>query len=91
MNKKLGDAGFTNIEFKGTPMVWSPACANTRMYFLNTNFLYFTYDPMLNFDMTEWKAIPAQINDRAAQIITAGNLMTSRRRTHGVVWGIDTV
>ena len=90
VNKKLGDAGFENIQFKGIPMVWSPACANTRMYFLNTRFLKFKFDPMMNFDMTEWKPIPEQVNDRAAQIMLAGNLMTSRRRCQGVLHTIDT-
>ena len=90
VNKKLGDAGFTNVEFKGIPMVWSPACANTRIYMLNTKFLKFSYDPMLNFDMTEWKPIPDQVNDRAAQIVLAGNLLTSRRRVHGVIFNQDT-
>lgn len=90
VNKKLGDAGFANIEFKGIPMVWSPSAANTRMYFLNTRFLKFVFDPMLNFDMTEWKPIPDQVNDRAAQIVLAGNLITSRRRVHGVIFNQDT-
>lgn len=90
VNQKLGDAGFENIQFKGLPMIWSPSAANTRMYFLNTTFLAFTYDPMMFFDMTEWKPIPDQVNDRAAQIITAGNLVTSRRRAQGVMFGIDT-
>ena len=90
VNKKLGDAGFENIQFKGVPMIWSPACAATRMYFLNTRFLKFKFDPALNFDMTEWKAIPDQVNDRAAQVIIAGNLMTSRRRVHGILHTIDT-
>lgn len=53
-NKKLGDAGFVSIEFKATPMVWSPSCSNLRMYFLNTKrHLRFKRDPMMNFDMTE--------------------------------------
>ena len=90
VNKKMGDAGFTNIEFKGIPLVWSPSCANTRMYFLNTKFLKFNFDPMLNFDMTEWKAIPDQVNDKAAQVVLAGNLLTSRRRVHGVLFNQDT-
>lgn len=90
VNKTLGDAGFENIQFKGIPMIWSPSCSNQRMYFLNTRFLSFTYDPMMFFDMTEWKPIPDQVNDRAAQIILAGNLLTSRRRVHGVLHTIDT-
>lgn len=96
VNRVMGDAGFQNIEFRGIPMVWSPvidsadvAVTPGRMYFLNTRFLKFKYDPMLFFDMTEWKDIPNQINDRAAQVILAGNLMTSRRRVHGVLHSID--
>jgi hypothetical protein len=90
VNKKLGDAGFENIQFKGTPMIWSPACAATRMYFLNTNFLYFVYDPMLNFDMTNWKEIPDQVNDRAAQIVLACVFLVTRRLCQGVMHTIDT-
>lgn len=88
-NKTLGDAGFQNVEFMGTPLVWAPTIG-TRIYFINSRFLRFKYDPQMFFDMTEWKAIPAQINDRVAQIVLAGNLMTSRRRTLGVMHTIDT-
>lgn len=98
-NKTLGDAGFQNVEFRGVPMVWSPQIADATtlgsgsgtMYFLNTKFLKFKYDPMMFFDMTSWKEIAAQINDYAAQVILAGNLMTARRRVHGVMFNIDTV
>ena len=88
-NNKLGDAGFQNQVFKGIPMVWSPSCGN-RMYFLNTRFINLVYDPALFFDMTEWKAIPDQVNDRAAQIVSAMQLTVSRRRCQGVIYGIDT-
>ena len=90
VNNKLGDAGFENILFKGLPMVWSPSVADTRMYFLNTRFISFVYDPMMYFDMTEWKPIPDQVNDRAAQIITACTFTVSRRRCQGVLHTIDT-
>jgi len=90
VNKKLGDAAFENIEFKGIPMVWSPSAPADEIRFLNTKFLKFKFDPTMNFDMTEWKPIPDQVNDRAAQVIVAGNLMTSRRRVHGVLHTIDT-
>ena len=89
-NTKLADAGFDNQTFKGIPMIWSPSCANTRMYFLNTNYLNFVYDPMMNFDMTEWKPIPDQPNDRAAQIVTACSMTASRLRCQGVLHTIDT-
>ena len=95
VNKELADAGFTHQVYKGIPMVWSPAANATTygtaelMYFVNTRFLRLKYDPQMNFDMTEWKPIPDQIQDRAAQIIYAGNLVTNRRRVHGVIHNID--
>ena len=85
VNKMMADVGFTSVEFKGIPMVWSPYCDSTRMYFLNTKFINFIYDPGFMFEMTDWKMIPNQVNDRAAQIITACNFITNRRRCHGVL------
>ena len=89
-NKKLADLGFENLLFKSIPMVWSPSCGAQKMYFLTTRFLNFVYDPAVFFDMTEWKAIPDQVNDRAAQVITACSFTTNRRRVHGVIHTIDT-
>lgn len=88
-DRKLADMGFKNQEFKGIPMIWSPSCTQ-RMYFLNTNFISFQYDPMLYFDMTEWKSIPDQPNDRAAQIMLAAAFTVSRRRCQGVMFNMDT-
>ena len=89
-NNKLADMGFENLQFKGTPMMWSPSCASTRLYMLNTNFIKFAYDPMMMMDMTAWKDIPNQVNDRVAQIITACTFKVSRRRCQGVLFNIDT-
>ena len=89
VNNKVSDLGFFNQQYKGIPMVWSPSCG-TRMYFLNTEFLSIVMDPALEFEMTRWKEIPNQINDRAAQIIAATTTTTSRRRAQGVMYNIDT-
>ena len=88
-NNKLADAGFENQTFKGIPMVWSPALTSI-LYMLNTNFLEFKYDPAYYFALTEWKPIPNQVNDRAAQIVLAGQLVTNRRRVQGVLYNINT-
>lgn len=89
-NRKMADMGFENIQFKGRPMVWSPSCANTRMYMLNSRFIKFFYDPALFMDMTEWKPIPNQVNDRVAHIVSACGFKTSRRRCQGILYNIDT-
>lgn len=97
-NRKLADAGFENQTFKGIPWVWTPSILGEdsssptggSIYFLNTNFLSLVYDPAMWFDMTEWKAIPDQVNDRAAQIVSACTLTTNRRRVHGVMFNLNT-
>lgn len=88
-DKKMTDLGFEHLVFKQTPMVWTPSCANTRLYMLNTRFIWFVTDPALYFDMTEWKPIPNQVNDRAAQIVSACSFVTNRRRVHGVMHSIS--
>ena len=88
-DRGMADMGFMHQAYKGIPMIWSPECADTRMYFLNTKFIYFAYDPMYYFSMTGWKDIPNQVNDRVVQIITACNLITNRRRCHGVINGLN--
>jgi hypothetical protein len=88
-NTKLADAGFENQTFKRIPMVWTPAIT-ARMYYLNTRFIEFIYDPSAFFDMTDWKPIPDQVDDRAAQVKLACSFVTSRRRVLGVLDTINT-
>lgn len=88
-NTKLADAGFQNQTFKSIPFIWSPALTE-RLYMLNTRFIEFVYDPGYFFDMTEWKSIPNQPNDRAAQVELACTFMTNRRRVLGVLDTINT-
>lgn len=88
-DKSLVDAGFQSVEYSGIPMVWSPSCG-TRMYFLNTEFIWLYKDPAFFFDMTPFKMIPNQPHDRAAQITSALSHVTNRRRALGVLYNIDT-
>ena len=85
VNQKLGDAGFENVTFKGRPMVWSPSAEANLMYFLNTNYLSLVCDPTMQMRMTEWKAIPDQVDDKVAQIISAMNLVCTRCAAQGVL------
>lgn len=90
VNMALGDAGFQNVEFKGVPVTWSPKCDDTRLYLLTIGNMKFKYDPRYFMEMTEWKPIPDQVNDRAAQILLVGELTTNKRNSHGVLHSIDT-
>ena len=85
VNKDLADASFSYLQFKGQPLMWSPSGPADAVYFLNTKYLEFVIDNAADFDMTEWKSIPNQTKDRAAQILVACNLVTSRSRCLGVL------
>ena len=89
VNQNTGDASFGDLTFKGRPLRWSPSCPTGRIYFLNSHFFQFLYDPDFFFEMTEWKPIPNQPFDRVAQIVVSGNLTISNARRLGIIFGIS--
>lgn len=88
VNQAKGDAEFTTTAWKGIPILWSGKCPSGRMYMLCSQYIGLNYDPDINMSMTEWKAIPNQVNDRVAQIVWKGELITSRRKSLGVMVSI---
>lgn len=78
----MGDA------WHGIKIQWSSQCPSGRMYMLNSRYFGMNIDPEVNFEMTEWKAIPNQVNDRVAQVVMKGNCISSRRLSLGVLTAI---
>jgi hypothetical protein len=87
VNKTLGDAGFQHISWKGIPMTWSRKCKANSMYFINTDYLKMMSNLDSEFEMTEWKWAPNNL-DKVAQSVWGGNIYTSNRRMHGVYFDI---
>ena len=87
-NTMLAEAGFTNQVFKGRPMIWSPSAPSGNMYFVHTGYLKLVCDEDYWMDMTDWKQIPNQPNDRVAQIVCVMNLTISRAIVHKVLSSI---
>lgn len=89
INTKDGaDPESMSTAWKGIPLLWSSQCPSGRMYMLNSKYFGINIDPDVNFDMTEWKPIPNQVNDRVAQIIVKLNAISSRRQSLGVMTSI---
>ena len=88
-DKSLVDAGFTNLAWEGIPIVWAPACG-TRMYFLNTRYIWMYFDPAWRFQMGPWLPIANQPNDVVSYVSSALSHVTNRRRALGVIYNIDT-
>jgi hypothetical protein len=88
VNSKMVDLGIDNIVYKGRPVMWMPSCPSGNMYFLNPTYLYVVIDPDYFMDMTEWKAIPDQVNDRVAQVICTMQMLITRPIAQMVMSGI---
>lgn len=85
-----GDPSFGNLTFRGRPMMWARSCPSGKVYVLNTEYLKLVIDPDYFMDMTEWKPIPDQVNDRVAQIVCAMQMITTRPVAEGVLTGVTT-
>ncbi len=86
--KDLKDLGFDSLTFKGRPIMWCPSAPEGRIYFVNPNYLKLMVDENLFMDMTEWKSIPDQVNDRVCQIVCTMQMVCSRPVSQGVLYNI---
>lgn len=84
-NKTLADASFRNLVYMDVPLVKSPSCPQTSLFFLNTEFLYLVIHRAMNFEMTQWKEVMNQPFNRSAQIVVHGQLLATNRRAQGVL------
>ena len=91
VTQKVGDMSFQTLTFEGLPILNTDTCPTSpqgsRMYFVDCDHVTMFYDPGMFFDMTEWKPVPNQLK-RAAQIVTACNMITTMRRSSGVIYDI---
>ena len=83
-----GDPSFGNLTYRGRPIMWARSCPSGKMYFINAEYLKLVIDPDYFMDMTEWKTIPDQVNDRVAQIVCAMQMITTRPVALGVLTGL---
>lgn len=84
----LGDMGFEVLRFKGSGMTFSnhasfPAGKN---YLLNERYIELVIDSGSEFEMTEWKPIPDQL-DRVAQVVLRANMVSNNRRMQMIING----
>ena len=89
MNKDEAKLGFRSFAYKGANIYYSPQCPTGLMYFLNLKYLKLKIDKKADFDMTEWKNIPNQL-DRVAQVVCRLELVCRNCRMQGVLSGITT-
>jgi hypothetical protein len=81
-NLALADAGFQNLEFKGTPMIFDEDLEADNMLFLNSEFMKFVIGKGRNFVNTPFVK-PQNQDAKVSQVLFAGQLTLSKRDQHG--------
>ena len=87
-NTTLAEAGFDTLQFRGRPIIWGPSAVEGNMYFINPSYIKMICDEAYWMDMTDWKPIPNQPNDKVAQITCVFNTVCSKPISQMVLSGI---
>lgn len=79
---EMGDAGFQNLTFKSTPIIFDEDLAANTTLFLNSDFMKFVIGKGRNFVNTPFVK-PQNQDAKVAQVLFAGQLTLSKRDQHG--------
>lgn len=86
-SSKAADAGFENLLYKSSPVMWDEDCTTQSWYFLNSKFLKLKVHSDVWFKPSPFEKPHGQ-DARFSQILSYGNLVTNNRRFLGVITGI---
>lgn len=83
-SESLADAGFTNLLYRGTPIVVDDHCPAGKMFFLNTKYLKFRHHSARNFSFQGFQK-PVNQDAAVGHIYWLGALVCSNPRMLGKV------
>lgn len=86
-DNKLGDAGFENLKFKGSQIVYDEQCNAGIMYFLNTDNLGIRVHKDAKFTVTD-EMRPVDQDAFVKQILWMGNVVTKNCARQGKLTGL---
>lgn len=75
------NAGFTNLTFKGKPVIYGNYIGSGLLFGLNMNYIYLAVDSETDFVTTPFIS-PTNQTIKVAYILWRGNLLTNNRRRH---------
>lgn len=88
-DKTLADAGFTNLLYRGTPIVVDNKCPAGLMFFINEKYIGFRHHRRRNFTFEPFMK-PVNQDARVAKILWLGALTMSNPRMMGKITGLPT-
>ena len=88
-DSKLADAGFANLKYKNTDVIYDGGqgghCADDKMYFLNTNYIYLRPHQDRNMQVVGGERVSVNQDALYKIIGWAGNLTMSNAQLQGVL------
>jgi len=87
-NTLTANAGFTNLTFKGKPVVYGNYISSGLLFGLNMNYIMLAVDSATDFITTPFLA-PTNQTVKVAYILWRGNMYTNNRRRHFKLTGIS--
>lgn len=82
------NAGFTNLTFKGKPVIYGNYIGSGLIFGLNMNYIYLAVDSETDFVTTPFIS-PVNQTIKVAYILWRGNLLTNNRRRHFKLTGVS--
>lgn len=82
------NAGFTNLTFKGKPVIYANYISTGLLFGLNMNYISWNVDSETDFITTPFIS-PSNQTVKVAYILVRGNLTTNNRRRHFKLTGIS--
>ena len=86
-NTQTANAGFTNLTFKGVPIIWDQYIDSGTLYMANTNYWNLVVDTETDFATTPF-VTPTNQTVKVAFILWRGNQTTNNRRRFGKLTSI---
>ena len=86
-DKRMGDAEFANLGWRGIPLVLDHFCPVDAMYFISSKTFEWAVHPNWHFTWNGWKDIPDQM-DRTQQCVIRGQLLCTNPKANGVLFDI---
>jgi len=87
-NTMSANAGFTNLTFKGKPLVYGNYISSGLLFGLNMNYIYLAVDSATDLITTPF-ITPTNQTVKVAYILWRGNLLTNNRRRNFKLTGIS--
>lgn len=83
-DNEMADAGFENIKYKSAPVVYDSNCNTARMYFLNTDYIFFKPARDYNFVQSDQRT-PVNQDALSIPMFWKGNMTVSNRNLQGIL------